>query len=77
MEVSVELKTWKFVQTETERNIAGTFVVKAGVVEVANQEFNSGYNASKVLFSTELMAKAEALTAEIAKELTKTFTGGK
>jgi hypothetical protein len=77
MQVNVVLKDWHLVQVEDGRKIAGTYNVKAGPVDVACQQFNEGYNASKVLFSSDLMSRIEKLTSEIETELTQTFTGGK
>lgn len=76
MEVTVSLEKWKVVEQEGVRKIAGTYVVKAGAAEVAKQDFNEGYNCSKVLFTSDLQAKVEKLTADIAAELTRNFTGG-
>ena len=75
MDFSIELKKWSIILDEGQRKIAGEFVVMAGATEVAQKNFNEGWNCAKVVFPTELMVKAEALTAEIKAHITKTFTG--
>jgi hypothetical protein len=76
MEVSVDLKEWKVVTTEDGRKIAGEYNIKCGAMEIAKQQFNDGYSATKVLFPSSLVERAEQLTADIASAITKNFTGG-
>ncbi len=77
MKCEIDLLKWAVKEVEGEKKITGTFVVRAGAVQVAQQDFNGGgYMEPKVPLPPELMVEANALTAKIAAAITKNFIGG-
>ncbi len=77
MKVEIDLLKWAVEEVEKEKKITGTFVIRAGVVEVAKQSFNGGgYMEPKIPLPPELLVEANALTAKIAAAITKNFIGG-
>lgn len=75
MEIQVSLKDWKLKENEGMRKIVGTFVIKAGAAEIAEQNFNDGYSCTTIIFSAELTLDVEKLTKRIESEIIKNFTG--
>ena len=80
MQIVIKLEDWAIKAIEKdgvkEPKITGNFRVMAGAIEVAKQSFNEQYGNKKIVFSSALMAEAEALTEKVAAEITKQFTGG-
>lgn len=75
MKVRINLNEWRVKEINGDKKICGSFEIKAGATVIATQAFNDGWNNTGVPFSPELMIKVNALTAEIAAEITKNFVG--
>jgi hypothetical protein len=75
MQVTVDVKDWKLTtdQEKKERRIEGSFVVKAGATIIAEQQFNSNYGGTKILFPAEIMAEIEKINDKIVQAITKNF----
>lgn len=75
-QLQILLKNWSIVQDKEEgKKIAGTYVVMCGDTQVAEKEFNEGYNNQKIGFPSELMVEAETLTKKIEAGIKEFFLG--
>jgi len=77
MNVQVSLSEWKFKEVDGVRKIVGSYKLKVGGQEIANQDFNDGYGNSTIIFPTILMVEVEALNDKIEKAIIENFTGKK
>lgn len=75
MDVQIFVKEWKYKEVEDVRKIVGTYALKAGKTELADQQFNDGYGATTIIFPTELMVEVENLTKRIESAIIKNLTG--
>lgn len=74
MEVQIVVSEWKLVQEEKKQPIIrGKYDVRVGGQTIASQTFNENYVGVPITIPAELMAKVEALSAEIKDVIVKNY----
>ena len=74
-EMRIEAKEWKMTTDDKGvKKIAGEYTVKCGATEVAKEDFNQGYSGTTINFPTALLAKIEAIDAEVRQAVVDNFT---
>ena len=72
----LEIQDWSIREQDAVKKITGHYVIKAGGLEVARQEFNGAYNSDpKVPFSNSLLTEIQALEEKIKAEVSARFFG--
>ncbi|KKN75887.1 hypothetical protein LCGC14_0375950 [marine sediment metagenome] len=72
--MKIEAKSWRYGEDdEGEKKLGGTYVVKCGKTEVAEKNFNLGYSNTPIKFPAALLAKIEAIDAEVCQAITNNF----
>jgi hypothetical protein len=71
MQVTLTLKRWKVSVDEKTKlpKLSGAFALLMGDKEIANQDFNDGYNSKEIPFSSDLINKLVALEADVKLEM--------
>lgn len=76
MELMILIKEWKIKMKEDKsKTIAGTYAVMCGPNEVAESNFNDGYNSTDIQIPTSLLADAETLDTKIKQVIMENFAG--
>ena len=77
MDIRIVLKDWRYKEDETtkEGKICGSYCVRTGATDLANQNFNDGYSSVVIPFSAPLKAEIDGMTTKIQAEIQKHFTG--
>lgn len=71
--LKIETKSWKLMEKEGQKIIAGSYVIKSANVEVASKDFNDGYGSINIPIPASVVAKAEELDKEVKKAIEDNF----
>ncbi|MDD5458367.1 MAG: hypothetical protein PHF37_03135 [Phycisphaerae bacterium] len=73
MEADIHVVSWQVAERSRQKIIIGNYEVRVGGVVAAKTSFNDGYDSIEVQIPNALMAKIEAIDAEVRQAVIDNF----